>query len=221
VVNAAMGDFNNARTLAAALQDAGGVRPDAGLAAIYLLRGKTYTQIDLRPALGDAAGGSGIPVNPQVARGDRIIVPSVGCFRPELMRPSPVTAPGIRVFMSNLSRPASSNASSAIGKDTTSLPYGTRFLQGLIAANCIGGSNFNAQRSAVLISRNPINGRSVVISRDVETLVRDADRDDQDPYLMPGDSIACYDSKAMTLYDAIALAGNALSPAVLLKSLHP
>lgn len=221
VVNAAMGDFNNARTLAAALQDAGGVRPDAGLAVVYLLRGKTYTQIDLRPALGDAAGGSGIPVNPQVARGDRVIVPSVGCFRPELMRPSPVTAPGIRVFMSNLSRPAASNASSAIGKDSTSLPYGTRLLQGLVAANCVGGSNFNAQRSAVLISRNPINGRSVVISRDVETLVRDADRDDQDPYLLPGDSIACYDSKAMTLYDAIALAGNALSPAVLLKSLHP
>ena len=79
----------------------------------------------------------------------------------------------------------------------------------------------NAQRSAVLISRNPLNGRSVVISRDVETLVRDADRDEQDPYLMPGDAIACYDSKAMTLYDAITLAGTALTPAVLFKSLHP
>lgn len=221
VVNAATGDFNNQRTLSYALQNAGGIRPDAGIAAIYLLRGNTYSQIDLRAALGDAAGGSGIPVNPQLARGDRIIVPSLGCFRPELMRPSPVTAPGIRVFMSNLSRPAASNASSAIGKDSTSLPYGTRFLQALVAANCVGGSSINAERSAVLISRNPINGRSVVISREIEELVRDADRDDRDPYLLPGDSIACYDSKAMTLVDAVGVVSSALTPAVLLKSLHP
>ena len=221
VVNAAFGDFNTARTLTAALQDAGGIRPDAALATVYLLRGGAYTQIDLRPALGDAAGGSGIPVNPQVARGDRIIIPSLGCFRPELMRPSPVTAPGIRVFMSNLSRPASNNASAAIGKDSTSLPYGTRLLQALVAANCVGGSNLNAQRSAVLISRNPINGRSVVISREIETLVRDSDRDDHDPYLMPGDSLACYDSKAMTLVDAVGVVGNALTPLALYKSIHP
>ena len=221
VVNAASGDFNNARNLTTALQNAGGIRPDAALATVYLLRGNTYAQIDLRPALGDAAGGSGLPVNPQVARGDRIVVPSLGCFQPELVRPSPVTAPGVRVFMSNLSRPAASNGASAIGRDSTSLPYGTRLLQGLVAANCVGGSNLNAQRSAVLISRNPITGRSVVISREIETLVRDADRDDNDPYLMPGDALACYDSRAMTLVDAISLAGSALTPVALYKSLHP
>jgi hypothetical protein len=161
-----------------------------------------------------------LPAHPHVARGDRIFVPSLGCFQPELVRPSPVTSPGVRVFMSNLSRPAASNASSAIGKDSTSLPYGTRLLQGLVAANCVGGSNLNAQRSAVLISRNPINGRSVVIARQIETLVRDSDRDDADPYLMPGDAIACYDSKAMTLVDAISLVGNALTPVALYKNLH-
>ena len=33
-----------------------------------------------------------------------------------------------------------------------------------------------------------------VIERDIEDLVRRADRDDYDPYLLPGDSLACYDS---------------------------
>lgn len=77
----------------------------------------------------------------------------------------------------------------------------------------------NAARRAVLISRNPVNGRSVVISRDVERLVRDVDRDAMNPYLMPGDAIACYDSTAMTLVDAVGVVGNLLAPAVLANGL--
>jgi hypothetical protein len=33
-----------------------------------------------------------------------------------------------------------------------------------------------------------------VIERDIEDLLRRADRDDYDPYLLPGDALACYDS---------------------------
>jgi polysaccharide biosynthesis/export protein len=224
VANPALGDFNNGRSLATAIRAAGGLRPDAALDAVYLVRGDRYARIDLSPVLGGVEGSDGsggLPVDPQLARGDRIIVPSAGCFQTRLVRPSPVTAPGIRVFMSNLSRPAASNAASAIGRDATSLPYGTRFLQGLVAANCVGGSAMNAARSAVLISHNPLNGHSVVIARKVEALVRDADRDEIDPYLMPGDAIACYDSTAMTIVDALGVAGNLLGPAVLAKSLKP
>ena len=220
IANPALGDFNNGRTLAIALRAAGGVRPDAALGAVYLIRGDHYAVIDLRSALGGDLGAGGLPIDPQLARGDRIVVPSAGCFQPGLVRPSPVTAPGVRIYMSNLSRPATSNASSAIGKDATSLPYGTRMLQGLISANCVGGSAMNAARSAVLISRNPINGRAAVISRRVEALVRDADRDEVDPYLMPGDAIACYDSGAMTVVDAVGVLGTLLGPAVLLKGLN-
>lgn len=223
VANPALGDFNNGRSLATAIRAAGGLRPDAALDAVYLVRGERYARIDLRPVLGGVEGSDGsggLPVDPQLARGDRIIVPSAGCFQTRLVRPSPVTAPGIRVYMSNLSRPAASNAASAIGRDATSLPYGTRFLQGLIAANCVGGSAMNAGRSAVLISHNPLNGHSVVISRKVEALVRDADRDAVDPYLMPGDAIACYDSTAMTVVDAVGVVGSLLGPAVLVKSLN-
>ena len=72
-----------------------------------------------------------------------------------------------------------------------------------------------------MISRNPLNGHSVVIARSIEAMVRHADRDDVDPYLMPGDAIACYDSGAMTVVDAASVLGNLLGPAVLIKGLKP
>jgi len=212
--NAAGGDFNAGRTLSTALRAAGGLRPDAAALFVYLVRGNLYARIDVSPAF-----GGNEPIDPQLAAGDRIIVATSGCFHPELVRPSSVTAPGVRVYMSNLSRPAASNASSAIGKDSTSLPYGTRLLQGLISANCVGGSAMNAGRSAVLISRNPVNGKSVVIKRSIEALVRNADRDDHNPYLMPNDAIACYDSAAMTFVDVVGVMGSMLGPVVLAKGL--
>lgn len=210
----ATGDFNSGRSLATALRAAGGIRPDASAQTVYLVRGGVYAVFDVTRAF-----SGGVPADPQVAAGDRIVVPSTGCFDPDYVRPSSVTAPGIRVYLSNLSRPAASNAASAIGKDSTSFPYGTRLLQGLVSANCVGGSAMNAGRKAVLISRNPINGKSVVISRSVEGLVRDADRDDLNPFLMPGDAIACYDSGAMTFVDAVGVVGNLLGPAVLINGL--
>ena len=121
--------------------------------------------------------------------------------------------------MSNLTRSAGNNAGSAIGNDSTSLPYGTRFLQALFAANCVGGSFMQADRRAVLISRNPITGQSVVIEREIEKMVRSADRDASDPFLMPGDAIACYDSRWTNLSEAISVASQgigAIAPALLL-----
>jgi polysaccharide export outer membrane protein len=212
--SAVSGDLNPGRMLSTALRAAGGVRPDADIGGIYLQRADHWTRVDMRGAL-DGSFANDIPLN----AGDRILVGSVGCLQPALVRPSPVTAPGIRVFLSNLSRPAMHNAGSAIGKDTTSLPYGTRLLQGLVTANCVGGSAMNAGRSAVLISRNPTNGQSIVVERSIEQLVRAANRDEIDPYLMPGDAIACYDSAAMNVRDLVATISEAASPFVLFKSL--
>lgn len=211
----AAGDFNSGRSLSSALRAAGGIRPDAAAQSVYLLRGDRYAVIDVTPAF-----TGGVPADPQLAAGDRIIVPTAGCFQADYVRPSSVTAPGVRVYLSNLSRPATSNSASGINKDSTSFPYGTRMLQGLVAANCVGGSAMNAGRKAVLISRNPLTGRSIVISRSVEGLVRGADRDDLNPMLMPGDAMACYDSDAMTFADALSLAGNLLGPAVLANGLR-
>ena len=132
--------------------------------------------------------------DPLLVAGDRIHVPSRGCFQMALARPSRITPPGVRVYLSNLTRPAASNAASAIGEHATKLPYGTRFLQGLVSANCVGGIQAtNARRWGVLMSRNPITGESEVIARSIEDLVRRADRDDFNPVLLPNDAIACYD----------------------------
>ncbi len=200
----ASGDFNTGRTLSTALRAAAGLRPDAAARSIYLVRGEMYAVVDVTPAF-----TGGVPADPQLAAGDRIIVPSTSCFNPDYVRPSSVTAPGIRIYLSNLARPA------APGTSDSGVPYGTRLLQGLVLANCVGGSAMNAGRQAVLISRNPITGRPVVITRSVEGLVRGADRDSLNPFFMPGDAVACYDSRAMALVDVVGVIGSMLSPAML------
>ncbi|RGP39808.1 hypothetical protein BPTFM16_00083 [Altererythrobacter insulae] len=213
---AVSGDDNVSRTIAGAIRAAGGVRPDADVQRIYLMRDSTYAEFDLS---GLVHGWTSRDV--AVATGDRVLVPSRTCFDADLVRPTPLTAPGIRVFMSNLTRSAMNNAGAAIGQQTTSLPYGTRFLQGLVAANCVGGSYMSSDRRAVLISRNPINGQSIVVERDIEKLVRNASRDTLNPYLMPGDAIACYDSRWTNFREAVGLvtdAVNTATPAILLDN---
>ena len=204
----APGDFTARRTLSSALSAAAGVRPDADIRNIVLIRKGRRRIFDMS---GSLYGG---PVeDPLLVAGDRIHVPSRGCFQLALARPSRITPPGIRVYMSNLTQPAASNANSAIGRDATSLPYGTRLLQGLVSANCVGGIQAtNADRWGVLISRNPITGESEVIARTIEGLVRRADRDDFNPVLLPGDAIACYDSHVTNARDIVAAISEAASP---------
>ncbi len=212
--NIQYGDANASQNMSTTLRAAGGVRPDAEIKTIYLLRGNQWTQVNMSGAItGEAV--QDIPVR----MGDKIIVPSIGCLQASLVRPTIITQPGVRVYMSNLSRPALSSASSGITTDSGKLPYGTRLSQAMVGANCVGGSSMNAARQIVLMSRNPITGQSIVISRAVEKLVRNADRDSRDPYLMPGDSIACYDSLAMNLRDVVSVVGETISPLILVKSL--
>lgn len=189
-VLAKFGDSPTDRFVAAALRSAGGVRPDADLSNVKLKRdGKTYT-LNWRGAL------NGEPVDDvALIEGDQIHVEETSCFQSALVRPSQITPPGIRIFQSNLTQPAPSNAQSGINKDSSGVPYGTRFLAGLVATNCVGGTmSTNARRYGVLISRNPKTLKTEVIQRSIEELVRSADRDAINPYLMPDDAIACYDS---------------------------
>lgn len=45
-----------------------------------------------------------------------------------------------------------------------------------------------------MITRNPKTQETEVIQRSIEELVLSPDRDTINPYLMPDDAIACYDS---------------------------
>lgn len=208
----AAGDYSPGRTLSAGLRLAGGVRPDADLSAITVERAGASMQVDMRGVM------TGSPVQDMaLIAGDRINVPSRGCFQEQLVRPSAITPPGIRVFLSNLTTPASGSASG----EATSLPYGTRLLQALTAGNCVGGNALtNSGRYAVLISSNPVNGESEAMERSIAQLVSDRDRDQFNPYLLPGDSIACYESGVSTVRDVARALSDIVSP-YFLFSLFP
>lgn len=185
-----VGATTESRRLSQAIQNAGGIRPDADLSRVSIKRNGKRLVVDLRNAI-----TGGMLDDRIILAGDEVTVPSLGCFQSELVTPSAVSPAGAKVFMSNLTDPALSNASSAIGKDTRELRYGTRMLQAVVSMNCVGGSKMtNASRSAVLYSRNPETGKSIVIERNIEDLLRNADRDDYDPFLLPNDALACYDS---------------------------
>ena len=201
------GDSPLDRFVPSALRSAGGVRPDADVSRITLIRGSTRIELDWRGAFtGDDVDDVAL------IEGDRIYVPEAPCFQSGLVRPSQITPPGIRVNSSNLTQPALHNAGSAVTKDSTGLPYGSRFLQGLIVANCVGGARTsNAERHAVLISRNPKTQQTEVVQRSIEELVRSADRDSINPLLMPDDVIACYDSKATEFREVLTTLGGVLN----------
>jgi polysaccharide biosynthesis/export protein len=188
------GDSPIERFVAAALRASGGVRPDADLTRVILRRGKQKFVLNWQGAF------TGAPVDDvPLLEGDHLHVEEAPCFQSALVRPSQITPPGIRLFLSNLSVPAASGSNAGTNSQAGGgVPYGTRLLAGLVQANCVGGSRAtNAARYAVLISRNPKTLETEVIQRSIEDMVLSPDRDQVNPYLMPDDAIACYDS-AMT-----------------------
>ena len=209
------GDGTLDRFVPAAIRAVGGVRPDADVSHILLLRGGRRFTLDWRGAF------TGGPVDDiALIDGDRIVVPEAPCFQSGLVRPSQITPPGIRIFISNAVAPVYSNANAAVSPLATSVPYGTRFLAGLVSANCVGGSlATNAARHAVLISRNPKTLRTEVVQRAIEELVQSEDRDAINPFLMPDDAIACYDSAVTDVAELAAIFGTLTGGGSLLKTI--
>lgn len=209
----ALGASTEARNLDVALRMAGGVRPDADLSAVEIRRAGRVHRLDLRPVIDGRAVADIMLVS-----GDEIHVPSRQCFQDFLMKPSAISPPGVSLNLSNLVQPASNNASAAIGREVREFPYGTRFLEAVVDANCVGGARATAaDRYAALLTRNPVTDVSFVVERRFEELLRRPDRDDYDPYLLPGDSIACYDSKLTGLSEVARLFGI-IGAAVLLTT---
>ncbi len=184
------GDYPIDRLLPAALRAAGGIRPDAIISRIQLIRnGKTRT-INLNGIM------NGYPIKPvALMSGDTIIVPGSGRFDSRLVSPSAITPPGIRVFLSSLTTPAPGNAAAAVEKHATSLPYGSRLLTAAVSANCIGGTQTtNGSRHVVLVRTDPISGREEALKRPVDELLLNPELNEVNPFMMPNDSVACYDS---------------------------
>ncbi len=208
----ATGDFSTKRLLSEAIRAAHGVRPDAKLDQVILIRQGWQIEVDLTGIM------TGLPTKDYpLIDGDQVIVPSTGCFQPYLVRPSQITPKGFRVFISNLIDSSMSNSAAAVGRYSTNLPYGTRLLQAAISGNCVGGKEWtNAPRKVLLASRNPITNETQVVERSVEQLLRMANRDDINPYIMPNDAIACYDSGVTNLRDVARTFVDLLAPFKLL-----
>ncbi|QUS61639.1 polysaccharide biosynthesis/export family protein [Synechocystis sp. PCC 7338] len=193
-----------------ALRAVGGVLPTADVANIVVQRGEEEIPLDLSGVFtGDAVAD--IPL----MAGDRLVVPSTGQVQPALARPSQITPPGIKVFISNLTVPANSNATSAVGnqQEGITFPYGARFSQAVVAANCVGGTaNVNANRRAILVRVDTASGATLVTEKPVEELVRNSHSNTDNPLLMPRDAIACYDSGMTNTRDIFRSITDLLSP---------
>ncbi len=208
-VTSSTGDFADKRLLSSALKAAGGIRPDADLSRIQLIRkDKTYI-IDLRAVM----TGDIIINDPVLTMGDSIIVPSVGYLQKELFKISRITPPGFRIFLSNLTVPAASNNASAVGKYSSNLPIGSRLLTAAISANCVGGTqSVNAKRQVVLAGNDPRTNMIRITHKSIEELFAAPNADNVNPFLLPNDHIACFDSTVTNWRDIGRALSDILSP---------
>lgn len=202
------GDNPIERSVAALIRSAGGVRPDGDVTRIRLYRSGKPIELNWQGAI------TGAPVDDVLLiDGDHVEVLEAGCFQSALVRPSQISPQGIRIFVSNLSEPTRNNSGAAVTKESTALPYGTRLLAGLVSAGCVGGTiPTNARRFGILISRNPKTHRTEVIQRSIEQLVLSPDRDEINPFLMPDDAIACYDSDVTATRDIATMIQQFILP---------
>lgn len=212
-VNSRTGDFAHKRLLSSALKAAGGLKPDADMRNIRLIRNGETSTLNMSGLVNGA-----FVIDPQLASGDQIIVPSVGYLQTELLRPSIVTPPGFRVYLSNLTIPADSNNKASNNKYASSLPPGSRLLKGAMSANCVGGTaSVNAKRHIILVGVDPLTGQTRVMKRSLQELLAQPNNDAVNPYLMPEDSIACFDSGMTNARDFARAISDFLKPFAILS----
>ncbi len=206
------GAFSQDRNLISAISAAGGIRPDADVSKVYLKRNDQLLSVSLRSLV----DGHGFIETPTLINGDQILVLSTGVIDSSLIRPSQITPPGMRVFMSNLTAPSLNNAQSAVGADSTRLPYGSSLLDSAISANCIGGTHqANASRSVVMVTRNLGSNQQLVVRRSINQLLANSSNRLVNPFMMPNDAIACYDSQFTNFRDVARGIGEVISPILL------
>lgn len=208
------GDNPLQRSLTTALKNVGGVKPTADLEKIQVIRnGQPYKTVNLSGLF----QGKQIEDIPLIA-GDYIIVPSTNHIQNQLVRPSPITPDKVSLYISNLTDPGS-GASVSVSADTqnTSFEYGTRFSQALISAQCVGGNFRNENRQVLLIRTNSETGESQASQYSIEQIFKqpyssEVNPNEINPFLMPNDSIVCYDSELVNTETLFNLIGTFLNP---------
>jgi polysaccharide export outer membrane protein len=77
----------------------------------------------------------------------------------------------------------------------------------------------NADRKAILIRVDTLSGKTTVVERKVEDLLRNSTSNEDNPPLLPRDGVACYDSdmtNTRDIFRSIAEFLNPLNPLLLL-----
>ncbi|MBD2020636.1 polysaccharide export protein, partial [Leptolyngbya sp. FACHB-36] len=132
----------------------------------------------------------------------------------DLVRPSQLTPQRVSILYSNLTEPSSQ------GGDTMEMEYGARFAQAAVAAGCAGGSrSTNAKRRVLLVQTNRLTGESKTIDRPVEALLKNPTDNGENPFLMPQDSLVCYDSTVTNVSGVLRIISNVFSPFFLIRDL--
>jgi polysaccharide biosynthesis/export protein len=202
------------RRLSDALRAAGGVTLWADVAHVAVRRQGQTRLYDLWGLLMGHPGD-----DPSLQTGDEVLVPLAAEAQPQLARPSAITPPGIKVFISNLIQPAQSNAQATAQGGSVSLQYGARFSQAAVAANCAGGiATTSASRNALLVRTDRLNGTTQHWERPIEVLLRKS-RDEDNPVLLEGDAVTCYDSQVTSVRDVFRAIADVLLPFSLLRRL--
>ncbi|MGB7440844.1 MAG: polysaccharide biosynthesis/export family protein [Coleofasciculaceae cyanobacterium] len=198
----ATGDYATERYVTSALIAVGGVKPNADVGNIRLIRGGRERIIDLS---GVFTGG--ITNDVPLISGDQIIVPQSEQIRNELVRPSQITPEQVQVFVSNSTEEAPQRV------EAVNFEYGTRLSSAVVLSGCAGGTeNNSAKRRTALIQTNRLTGETAVVDQPVERLLRESNDNESNPFLMPRDAIACYDSKIENVRGIFNIFRDILSP---------
>jgi len=201
------GDYPVQRFLSYALKGAAGVKPIADLRHVSLVRAGVSRDFDLT---GVFTGRPVIDV-PLIA-GDEIIVPALDRVQPEYIRPSQITPPGFELRVSA--------HSSTVSRQERSVSYGSQLSMGLVAGECVGGSEMiDGDRDAILISRNIFTGQLENRKYAIQDVLTHINDPVINPYLMPGDAIACFNSTLVNVRETMKTIGDMMSPFVMLMLL--
>lgn len=207
------GDYPLERYLTSALKAIGGVKPTADVTQVQVIRGTESTVVDLSGLF----LGATVTDFPLIS-GDQIIIPDSGTFQQILVQPSQITPDSVELYVSNVTEGSSNNLDRNQGINSASFKYGTNLAQALVAAQCVGGTRTtNANRRAVLIQTDSLTGSLKTSEYRVNDLVSDETKTAaENPFLMPEDAIACYDSRNTNVRGILGTVTDFLSPLNLL-----
>ncbi|MFK8185685.1 MAG: polysaccharide biosynthesis/export family protein [Phormidesmis sp.] len=211
------GDYPIERYLTSALKAIGGVKPTADVSKVQVLRGTESVLVDLSGVF----SGNAVTDFPLVA-GDQIIIPDSGEFQAELVKPSQITPDSIDLYVSNVTEPGGGSALSGAGDiNVASFAYGTNLAQALVSARCVGGTrSTNANRRALLIHTDASTGALETTEYSISNLVSSSTQSmESNPFLMPDDAIACYDSRNSNIRGILGTVTDFLNPVNLLIEL--